>query len=381
MRRADPPPPHGLAREDSIAVAVAAAGLGTWDWDVPSGELLWTPQMYRIFAVEPNHFDTTLDNVMDRILPVDRAQVEAHIDRIFREPMPSEVEFRVRGPNGSARWVRCRGRAFADDRGKPIRAAGIAEDVTDHAEHIQQRTPDHERSLSTRQVAQLLGIGEASVKRLANAGAIGFLRSSRKDSRRFAPEHVLEYLCRNGADASEFGAAAADRDVASCVASLLEELGRGSGFDELLDLRVGPVAKKVPPVFLHDLLSRLPALSGEPRKSAPAFVASIGHVETHAMALLDCALRSHGYSVLVPAESTAADQLIDVAERLRPGVVALAIGSNPEDRRVASRVAAAITSRLRGCTVIAVHPGVQLSLPRGVAQMRDARDLSEVLGG
>jgi hypothetical protein len=381
MRRADPPPPNGFAREDSIAVAVAAAGLGTWDWDVPSGEVLWTPQMYRIFAVEPNRFHATFDNVMDRILPLDRAHVEAHIERIFSEPVPSQVQFRVRGPNGTVRWVRCRGRAFADDRGKPIRAAGVAEDVTDEAEHGAHAAPDHERSLSTRQVAQLLGIGEASVKRLANSGAIGFLRSSRKDSRRFAPDQVLQYLCSNGADGSEFGVAANAGDVPSCVAALLEELARGSALDELLDLRVAPVANIVSPLFLHDLLSRLPALSAEPRKSAPAFVARIGHVEAHSIELLDCALRSHGYSVLVPAESTAAEQLVDVAERLRPGVVALAIGGDFEDRRIGARVAAAITSRLRGTTVVAVHPGGQISLPRGVFHMRDARDLSEVLAG
>ena len=37
-------------REDRIAVAVAAAELGTWDWDVPSGEVHWTREMYRMFA-------------------------------------------------------------------------------------------------------------------------------------------------------------------------------------------------------------------------------------------------------------------------------------------------------------------------------------------
>jgi len=259
--------------------------------------------------------------------------------------------------------------------------AGIAEDVTEEAEHSPHRPSEQEGSLSTRQVAQLLGIGEASVKRLANAGAIGFLRSSRKDSRRFAPDQVLEYLCRGGAGAREFDASAAAADVSSCVAALLEEIGRGSAFDELLDLRVAPVASTMPPAFLHELLSRLPALSGEPRKSAPAFVAAIGCVEPYAVEFLECSLRSHGYSVLVPAESTVVAQLIDVAERIRPGVVALLVGSGFDDRRIASEVAARIVSRLRGVTVLAVHPAAHLSLPRGVFHMRTARDLTRVLQG
>ena len=361
MRRADPPPLHGFAPDDSISVAVAAAGLGTWDWDVPSGAVLWTPQTYRIFGLEPARFHATFENVMERIVAVDRPQVQAQIDRTFRTATQTTIEFRTRLPNGTVRWVRCRGRTFADDRGNAIRMAGVAEDVTDAAEHGLHRPADEEGSLSTRQVAQLLGIGEASVKRLANAGAIGFLRSSRKDSRRFAP--------------------AAAGDVASSVAALLQELGRGSAFDELLDLRVAPVARTAAPAFLHELLSRLPALSRESRKSAPAFVAGIGVVEPHAIELLDCALRGHGYSVLVPAESTAPEQMIDVAERIRPAVVALLVGNGCDDGRVARHVASGIASRLRGVIIVAVHPGAHLALPRGVFHIRTARDLTALLSG
>jgi excisionase family DNA binding protein/PAS domain S-box-containing protein len=381
MRRVGQPPLQGLAREDSIAVAVAAAGLGTWDWDVPSGEILWTEQMYCIFGLEPGGFQATFTNVMDRILPGDRAQVQAQIGRTFRDTTPAVMEFRIRRPNGTVRRVRCRGRGFADDQGNPIRMAGIAEDITDEADQALHRPLDQEGSLSTRQVAQLLGIGEASVKRLANAGGIGFLRSSRKDSRRFARDQVLQYLFRSGADEREFDAAAASGDVASCVAALLDEVGRGSALDQLLDLRVAPIARTVPPTFLRELLSRLPALSGEARKSAPAFVAAIGRVEAHAVELLECALRGHGYSVLVPAENTTAAQMIDVAERIRPGVVALLVGSGPDDEQVASRVTAALALRLRGITITAVHPGARLSLPRAVVQTRTAKDLGELLRG
>ena len=352
MRRADPPPLHGFAPEDSISVAVAAAGLGTWDWDVPSGAVLWTPQTYRIFGLEPARFHATFENVMERIVAVDRPQVQAHIDRTFRNATQTTIEFRTRLPNGTVRWVRCRGRTFADDRGNAIRMAGVAEDVTDAAEHGLHRPADEEGSLSTRQVAQLLGIGEASVKRLANAGAIGFLRSSRKDSRRFAPDQVLDYLCQTGADGREFDAAAAAGDVASCVAALLQELGRGTAFDELLDLRVAPVARTAAPAFLHELLSRLPALSGESRKSAPAF-----------------------------AESTAPEQMIDVAERIRPAVVALLVGNGCDDGRVARHVASGIASRLRGVIIVAVYPGAHLALPRGVFHVRTARDLTALLSG
>jgi PAS domain S-box-containing protein/excisionase family DNA binding protein len=382
MRQASSSSVDLLPREDRIAVAVAAAELGTWDWDVPSGEIHWTPQMYRMFGVDAGRFHATFDNVMDLIHPGDRPRVEADIDDRLRGMPRAAIEFRIQRADGSVRWLRCRGRAFADDRGKAIRVAGVAEDVTEEkAQEPQRRPVTGEGSFSTRQVAQLLGIGEASVKRLANAGAIGFLRSSRKDSRRFAPEQVLEYLRRNGANARDFDSAAGAGDVSSSVAALLEEVVAGSALDELLDARVARVARTVPVGFLRDLLARMPAMVSEPRKSSPAFVGVLGRPPAHAAALVECALRGHGYSVLVPAESTRPEQWVDVVERIRPRAVALLVGSAPIDRRSAACVAAAIVDRLRGAAVVAVHGEGPLHLPRGVSRIRSARELGQVLDG
>ena len=368
-----------LAHEDPIAVAVAAAELGTWDWDVPSGEVHWTQQMYRIFGLEAGRFRMTIENVMELIHPADRPQVEAEIDQTLRGAARPAMEFRIRRPDGRVRWLRCRGRAFADDRGNAVRVTGIAEDVTEEKAHEPQRTPGSEGSFSTRQVAQLLGMGEASVKRLANAGAIGFLRSSRKDSRRFAPEQVLEYLRQSGAEPGDFDRAAAAGDLPSSVAALLEEISGGMALDELLDARVAPIAPSAPAAFLTELLSRLPALVSEPRKSSPAFLAVLGRTARHAVELIECALRGHGYSVLLPAENTGPEQLVDVAERIRPRAVALLVGTGPENRRSAAAIAAAILARLRGAAIVAVHGDGPIELPRGVSRVRTVRELAHLL--
>jgi PAS domain-containing protein len=384
MQRCPPnhPQDHRVAElDDPFRVSVAAAEMGTWDWDIPSGRVRWTPQMYLLFGIEAGRFTTTFENVMALIHPDDRPRVEAAVDRAARDLRRSVMEFRIRRPDGTVRWLRCSGRAFADARGKAIRMAGVAEDATQERGEATSPPPDVvQGSLSTRQVAQLLGMGEASVKRLANAGSIGFLRSSRKDSRRFAPEQVLEYLRKQAGEALDFEAALAAADLAGCVAALMEEVGRGASLDDVLDDRVLPAASSAPAPLLAELLARLPALVSEPRKSAPAFVTLFGRVNGCTAGLVACSLRGHGYSVLSPAESNDSGQLVDLVERVRARVVALIAGSEPPARTAAARIAASVAARLRGA-VVAVHDAARTALARGVSRVRSMRDLGRLLHG
>ena len=380
------PPPHHRPNghllddlDDPLEVGVSAAEIGTWDWDVPSGRVRWTPQMYLLFGIESGRFTTTFENVMALVHSEDRPKVEANVARALRDLKRYVTEFRIRRPDGSVRWLRCTGRAFADDLGRAIRMAGVTEDVTLEKHGRPPHPPDAlEGSLSTRQVAQLLGIGEASVKRLANAGGIGFLRSRRKDSRRFAPEQVLEYLRRVAGETRDFEAALAAANLEGCVAALMDELGRGSSLDELLDDRVLPATSGAPGPLIRELLTRLPALVSEPRKSMPAFLAVFGHVEGFTTELIECSLRGHGYSVLTPAASNGSAQLVDLVERVRARVVALLAGSDPAARHAAAEVAASVVVRLRG-VVVAVYDDGRAALARGVSRVRTLRELGRLL--
>jgi PAS fold/Helix-turn-helix domain len=383
MQRCPPNHPQGerlAQRDDPFQLGVAAAEMGTWDWDIPSGHLRWTPQMYLLFGIEAGRFTTTFENVMALIVAEDRARVDAAIEAALRDLRRSVIEFRIRRPDGNIRWLRCTGRAYADDRGKAIRMAGVAEDATP-ARRAPSLPPDATSgSLSTRQVAQLLGMGEASVKRLANAGAIGFLRSSRKDSRRFAPEQVLEYLRKSAVVARDFEASFAANDVPGCVAALMEEVTRGASLDDVLDDRVLPAASSAPGPLVAELLGRLPALVSEPRKSAPAFVTLFGRVEGCVAGMVECCLRGHGYSVLSPAEGNDSAQLVDLVERVRARVVALIAGAEPAARHAAAQIAASVAARLRGA-VVAVHDDGRVALARGVTRVRSMRDLGRLLHG
>ncbi len=73
----------------------------------------------------------TLGTWLGAIASDDRPAFAAAIRRMWAEGS-AEVRFRIEGPGGDVRWLRARGRAVYDGDGRPLRADGVLQDVTEH---------------------------------------------------------------------------------------------------------------------------------------------------------------------------------------------------------------------------------------------------------
>jgi PAS domain S-box-containing protein len=78
---------------------------------------------------EERYRDRDFQPFLDRILPEDRERMA----EIMRRGAEAEfdVEFRIRRPDGSVRWIRDRGFPIRDQSGQVYRVAGIATDITE----------------------------------------------------------------------------------------------------------------------------------------------------------------------------------------------------------------------------------------------------------
>jgi two-component system cell cycle sensor histidine kinase/response regulator CckA len=109
--------------------ALEAAGVGTWEVDIASGKSEWSDVMEQLLGQPGRGFHGTLDAFITTIHPDDRQRVfdgivsnQGHND--------SRLEYRVIWPDGSIRWIEGVGQTFYDDTGRPVRAAGVAMDMT-----------------------------------------------------------------------------------------------------------------------------------------------------------------------------------------------------------------------------------------------------------
>ncbi len=119
---------------DVLAGALAAARVGVWRWNLNTGEVYWSPEVESLFGVAPGSFGGSIEAYRQGIHPSDRAMVEAalgaYLERATLDPsLHYHLEHRVQGPDGTMRWLDCRGQML-DGLGEPGTMAGTVMDIT-----------------------------------------------------------------------------------------------------------------------------------------------------------------------------------------------------------------------------------------------------------
>ncbi len=107
------------------------ANIGSWDWEVESNNLVWSEEVYRIFAVSPDKFKTNYENYIALIHPEDREFVESSLNATVVFNQPFNIEHRIIRPDGEERIVRQQGDLFID-KGEHIgHVVGTIIDITE----------------------------------------------------------------------------------------------------------------------------------------------------------------------------------------------------------------------------------------------------------
>lgn len=111
--------------------AQALAKVGSWETDLPSLNVTWSEETYRIFEADPLHFQPTHAGFLEFIHPEDRAKVNAAFVASLDQLSPCLIEHRIVTPDGQVKIVEERWQMFADDHGQPVRAVGTCHDITE----------------------------------------------------------------------------------------------------------------------------------------------------------------------------------------------------------------------------------------------------------
>jgi len=115
--------------EAYLAEAQRISHIGSFGWDVASGRIYWSQETYRIFELDPAS-EPTLELVLDRTHPEDRAMVQQLIDRVVNERADFDLEHRLLTPNGSVKYVRVAGRPSQGESGG-FEFMGPVSDITE----------------------------------------------------------------------------------------------------------------------------------------------------------------------------------------------------------------------------------------------------------
>jgi PAS domain S-box-containing protein len=116
--------------ELQLAEAQEVAHIGSWSMELPSNDIAWSDELYRLYDVELRA-EITQTRLLLHIHPDDHAHTRGIVERALAGRQPFAFEHRVLLRDGRVRWMSVRGRVVVDSRGKPIRLVGTAQDITE----------------------------------------------------------------------------------------------------------------------------------------------------------------------------------------------------------------------------------------------------------
>jgi PAS domain S-box-containing protein len=124
-----------LARSEAfLAEGEALSHTGSWGWRVPSREVTWSSEQFRILGYEPGTTKPSLAMFWRRVHSEDRPRLRVVLEQAEKSDV--ETEFRVCLPDRSVRHIHSVSHAVIDESGQLVELIGTSIDITarKHAE-------------------------------------------------------------------------------------------------------------------------------------------------------------------------------------------------------------------------------------------------------
>ena len=137
---------HNKAR---LEEAHSIAKIGSWEYDVLEDKPIWSPEMYRIFDINPNSSEPNWQDHKKFIHAEDWKKLDTAIKLAVSEGRNFIEEFRIVRPDDKIQWGNVRGNVIKDQQGQTVRLTGVVQDITDQklAEQKIRENEEHMVSL------------------------------------------------------------------------------------------------------------------------------------------------------------------------------------------------------------------------------------------
>src|SRR6266513_3484598 len=143
-----------------LAEGQRLAHAGSWAFD-SAGFDYWSPELFRIYGLDPASKAPTVQEYLDCIHPEDREFMANLIKRVLVEASPFDVTKRIVRPDGEVRYCRCVGAPVFENQTLK-KYVGTAIDVTEH-ELLTQELRRREAHLAEENIVLCEELGKTSM--------------------------------------------------------------------------------------------------------------------------------------------------------------------------------------------------------------------------
>jgi len=143
--------------ESLLRLALANARAGSWSWTIPTEEIVWSVENYRLYGLNPDQGRPQYKDWDRALHPDDRERVNAEIANVVEQRAPEfRSEFRIVRPEGGIRWLLGIGSLTLDENGNSLQLSGINLDITERKQSERQTLKD--RETITQQLSEIEAI-------------------------------------------------------------------------------------------------------------------------------------------------------------------------------------------------------------------------------
>jgi len=116
---------------ERVELITRSLGIGTWEVDLDTGQTTWDTAMFTLRGLPPSAQVPDDAQRLALVHPDDRAQLQEVYTRADAQGLSTQLEFRVRLPDGRWRWLASRSVLLPASDGRGARRIGINWDVSE----------------------------------------------------------------------------------------------------------------------------------------------------------------------------------------------------------------------------------------------------------
>ncbi len=120
-----------LEATERLGIATNRAKIGIWDYDIIENKMVWDDNMYQLYGVNRNDFDSEYEAWHSGLHPDDKLRWEEEKHKFISGAKEYDTELRVIWPNGETRHIKAIAVIQRDDFGNPIKMIGTNWDITE----------------------------------------------------------------------------------------------------------------------------------------------------------------------------------------------------------------------------------------------------------
>jgi len=104
--------------------------LATWEWNITDDAITWSEDTHRIFGLASADTPIGLEQYLALTHPDDRETIAGAVRHTLETGVSFAIDHRIVRPDGSVRFLQCRGALVTDAVGRPLIMRGTVLDIT-----------------------------------------------------------------------------------------------------------------------------------------------------------------------------------------------------------------------------------------------------------